>query len=376
MKVAVIKLGSRIIFGNKIGTSGGAGEAYNLIMMLANGGAEVDCYTQLMPDDTEIHNVRRFDLEQNIEKIYDAYDALVVINGNITFFGGEENRLGILNYKLINNFIGPVFYIYCDPSLELKQIWPDISRKKWASNWNQDDIEIKRPINVISQSYNLQMVKEIFEKQNIVVGSVVQYPFQKFPLLKFAFSDSSALVEDRDIDLIYGGTYRSGRRENKIVEFYFGYPEDIKVEIFGKIKEDNFTPKKIENLSKPMFSKSVDYSDMINKMRTAKAHVVIGDSRYPKIEMIAQRVYESMLAGCVTFIDESLDHKRRVFGETDIGEFSYVRNRDEAVAKIRTLNGVNDWKQMAENQLTSVNFDPVSYCNGFVETILSNGEKR
>ena len=47
MKIAVIKLGARIVFGDNIGTSGGSGEARSIINMLLKAKAEVHVFTKI-----------------------------------------------------------------------------------------------------------------------------------------------------------------------------------------------------------------------------------------------------------------------------------------------------------------------------------------
>lgn len=364
MKVAVLKLGARLVFGDKIGTSGGTGEAVSLVDMLSKGGCVVSCYTKLLKTDpTPPHPVAVYDIESNYNEINEmGYDALIVVNGTVNFFGGAEDRSQILNYHVINNFKGPVVYLYCDPNLPLKQIWSSIEKKPWSSNWDKADIEVTRDIHVISQSYNLVKNKAIFESNGYNVASISQYEFQKFPMMRDKAHPS---LFGKSVDISYGGTFRSGRREKKLVDFYFGYPDDISVEVFGKIKLDDFNPKKIDGLRPPTFTGTVDYSKMIEKMSDAKYHIAIGDNMYPDFEMISQRVYESIMAGCVVFLDKEFDKNKRVFPND---EFFYVANRQEAIDKIRNIDD-NDIERLAETQFRAVGFDEKSYCDGFVKLI-------
>ena len=359
MKVAVLKLGARLVFGDKIGTSGGTGEAVSLIEMLVKGGCTVDCYTQVLPSDPKPDHVNVYDIKQLPTK---GYDALIVVNGTVNFFGGVEDVEQILNYKIINAFDGPVVYLYCDPNLPLKQIWSSIEKKPWASNWNKDDILVTRDIHVISQSYNLVKNKAIFESNGYTVASIQQYDFQKFPMMR---DKAPEPLFGKNVDISYGGTFRSGRREKKLVDFYFGYPDDISVEVFGKIKLDDFNEKKIAGLKPPMFTGAVDYSKMIPKMSDAKYHIAIGDNQYPDFEMISQRVYEAIMAGCVVFLDKEFDKNKRVFPNHD---FFYVSNRDEVIHKIRNITD-EELSVLAYSQHEAVGFNESVYCDEFVKLI-------
>jgi hypothetical protein len=370
MKVAVIKLGARIMFGEGMGTSGGSGEASSLINMLVKGGAEVHCYTKILSKDEKPNHVVMHQIEEEFDAIPQVgYDALMVINGNVNFFGGAEDVSQILNYHIINHFPKEVFYLYCDPNLPLKQIWDSMSKKPWCSKWNKEDIEITRTIKVICQIYNTVLAKEQFKKLNVDVLS--SYEFQKFPMM---FPKPKPSILGRITDISYGGTFRSGRREKKLVDFYFGYPEDISVEIFGKIDLAHFTEKRIEGLTPPVFTGAVNYDKMLFKMTEALCHIVIGDNKYPAFEMISQRTYESIMAGCITFVDKEFDPNKQVFGDSELGKFLYVSDRNDVIDKIRLLKEMSkdDISALAEEQFKLVNFDETTYCNNFTKLIEEN----
>lgn len=367
MKVAVLKLGARIVFGSKVGSSGGSGEAASLIDMLTKGGVDVHCFTKILAKDENPSHVTLLDINDSFQQIVTPeYGALIVINGAVNFFGGQEDPSQILNYRVINQFTGPVYYIYCDPNLPLKQIWSSIEKKPWASNWSKSDIEITKPIHVVSQSYNLVKNKELFEKQGYTVASIQQYDFQKFPMM---FEQIEEPLFGKTIDISYGGTFRSGRREKKLIEFYFGYPTSINIEVFGKIKQTDFNEKKIANLRPPLFTGPVDYNKMITKMSSSKCHIAIGDNQYPDFEMISQRVYESIMAGCLVFIDVEFDKNKRIFGHNKyLSGFSYVKNRDEVVERFNSLSD-EDIQKIVKLQHIVVDFNEKEYCENFVKLL-------
>lgn len=369
MKVAVIKLGARIVFGENIGSSGGSGEAASIINMLERGGAEVHVYTKILNKDVIPTHVSMHQILTEHHGVNEkGFDALLVINGNVNYFGGEDDPAQTMNYWMINNFKGPVFYVYCDPSLPLRQIWPIVVRKPWASNYRESDINITRTdIRVICQIYNTSRCREIFRKNGFEVKSVSQYPLEKFPMM---FSAQPSLLP-REVDIAYGGTFRSGRREKKLIDFYFGYPPEIAVNVFGRIALKDFNPALIEGLRAPSFSGPVNYDKMIERMSRAVSHVVIGDTKYPEYEMISQRAYESIKAGCVTMIDSDFDRKRRVFGSNkELSELLYV---DDRTAVLERLNSIRRdelaIRQIADEQRRAVNFDPDTFCRDFVELI-------
>lgn len=367
MKVGVVKLGARISF-NANDTSGGNGEARSIIKMLHGGGAEVHIYTKILKKDTLVpeyhwHNIEETEIDETA--FVSCLDALVVLNGNVNFFGGAEDRAQLLNYKIINKFRGPVFYIYCDPALKLKQVWPAVAKKPWASNWKQEDLEITRSdLIYISQPHDVDKVIRDFKKNDIRPCHIVHYPMEQFPCL----NPQLPFNPEPEVDLSYGGTMRGGKRYEKMIKFYFGHPEDILVEMFGKITEQDFAG---EVLRMPKFTGPIRYDEMLPKMNKSMAHCVIGDPYYEEINDMAQRAYESIWSNVVTFIDHDLDQLRRVYGrDKNLADFLYVQDRAELSEKIQLLKADNELrKQILDDQIKAIDFEPTRYCKNFVSLL-------
>ena len=369
MKVALIKLGSRIAISSRA-TSGGTGEALSIIKMLTNSNVNVDVYTEILSKD-EIDN-----LDFNIYNIEDTYkdinnknyNALIVLNGNVNYFGGVDSPPQTLNYYIINNFKGKVFYILCDCNLILKQVWKSIENKNWANNYKKDDINITRnDIIYISQPRDIIKLKNKLSKLDIIIDDIIHYPFEKFPLVT---SEYLQINPEYKYDISYGGTFRGGKREKDMIKFYFGYPEDIKVEMFGKITESNFNKKLIENLRLPDFNKAVPYNEFNNKMSDSLATIIIGDPLYKQLDDLAQRIYESILVGNIVFIDSSYDYNKRVFKNEELIKFNYVSNKEEVIDRIRLLKEDKDLRNhIIELQRQDTKIDINKYCNDFVNII-------
>lgn len=398
MKVAVIKLGSRISF-NANDTSGGNGEARSIIKMLHEGGAEVHIFTKILKKDNlvpeyhwhDLTKILNSSLESRYGRLFSglpssytqlqrsgqpfnpSFDALVVLNGNVNFFGGAEDPEQLLNYAAINNFGGPVYYILCDPELTLKQVWPSVEKKEWASNWSDSLLNITRnDITFVSQPHDVEKVLAELGNNEVKPAKIVHYPFEKFPCLNVPL----AFNENPKVDLSYGGTMRGGKRIAKMLKFYFDHPSDISVEMFGKIDEEDFLKHKkygpqATKLTKPKFTGPVRYDEMLPKMNEAMAHCVIGDPWYEEINDMAQRCYESIWSSVVTFIDHDLDKLRRVYGaDKELSDFLYVKTREELSEKIQLLKtDVETRREIVQAQFLAVGFDPKKYCESFVNLI-------
>lgn len=371
MKTAVIKIGSRIAYGGR-DTSGGNYEAKHIVEMLVKGGASVEIYTKILKKDIIPDNLVIWNIEDKYKTINEeGYDCLICINGNFNMFGGAECPDQILNYWIINKFKGPVFYIYCDPALNLKQVWGSIEKKEWASNWKKEDIYISRKdIRYISQPYDLDAVKDIICTGDIYIPQINYYPFEKFPCM----DEFIPMKENPTVDLSYGGTMRGGKRIKKMLKYYFGYPTDIKVEMFGKIILDDFVDacNKIygKMLQAPVFTKPVDAEEYLVKSNDSISHVVIGDQWYEGRDM-PQRCYQSIWTSVITFIDIDLDPDKKVLGKSEIcSKFNYVSSREDVEKRLRAIKDFPAMrKEIIAEQLNAIRFNEEEFCKGFVKLL-------
>lgn len=375
MIIGVVKLGARISFESQ-GTSGGTGETISLIKMMLGGGAQVVAFSKLIKNETAspLENLLILDAVDMKDEVNTLpLNALCVLNGSVNFFGGAEDPYQLANYHIINNFKGPVFYILCDPELTFKQVWPSVSKKEWGNKYKQSNIEVKRSdIFYVCQPFNTEKVKNALGKTEITnIRGFTHYPFEKFPFL----NTPRKFNEEPMTHLSYGGTMRGGKRAKKMVKYYFGWPEDITVEMFGKIDLDDFKPKLLQgDVRPPIFTGPVQYDKMLHKMNQSMSHIVIGDPWYEEISDMAQRASESINAQCVTFIDNDLDKERRFYSNNkDLADFLYVNSREDAEDKLRLLMyDIQARKDILEEQTKAVNFNSKDYCNGFIEILRSN----
>jgi hypothetical protein len=367
MRIAVLKLGSRISF-NSNDTSGGNGEARAIIKMLKAGGAEVHIITKILSKDVLVEDYFWHDiLDLSVNQVQ-QFDAVVVLNGNVNFFGGQEDAAQLKNYELINAFNGKVFYVLCDPELTFTQVWPSVSKKEWASKWSSNQLMVSRTdIVYLVQPHDVDKVVKELKKNEIVPATAVHFPFEQFPCL----NEVLPFNEAPEVDLSYGGTMRNGRRVKKMIKFYFGHPENISVEMFGKISAEDFSPNLTQGLCFPKFTGPVKYDQMLKKMNNSVSHCVIGDPWYEEINDIPQRLYESIWSGVITFIDNDMDKVKRVWkNDAVLGDFLYVNGKQELSEKINLIKADTALrKQLYNDQINAVNFNAKKYCESFVSLI-------
>jgi hypothetical protein len=361
MKIALIKLGARLSYKSR-GTSGGIGESLAIIELLKFANVEIHVYTK-NPDECFYNNIYFHNLKEyeNINEL--KYNALLIMNGNVNFFGGAEVPDEMFNYWIINNFKGNIFYILCDPNLTLKQIWKSVEKKEWSKNYKRENVEITRKdITCICQARKIDLIKKLHEKNNIFLKKVVHYPFEKFPLI--TFKDEN-INDNLEWDIIYGGTFRSGKREKDMIKFFFNYPENIKVQMFGKIESLNFNDKYFDHETRePNFGPPVKYSEYNYKMKSGLSTIIIGDELYKELDNLAQRIYESIQIGNIVFIDSSYDKDKKVFKDNFLKRFCYVDNKDDVIKRLKILRSHNV-RTVVELQKKDTKIDKQKYCDDF-----------
>ena len=331
MKFAVIKLGARIANENQ-GIS--SFEAVVVSKMLSIGGNKVDCFTKVSSKDAPIEGLNVLDITENYTKISGNYDALVVLNGNINFFGGVETPEQLLNLNIINNFDGKVFYIFVDTALPLRNVWESVKAKPWGVNYLEKDILITRKdIIYVTISYNTGAVKDITEKTGINPAKVVYFPFEKYVF----FNDRLESVGDKSIDLLYGANSFRPKREKKMVQFYYGLPDDIDVEFYGKMKPSDFNIKNTGNKRIPRFNNTpLKYSENLTYINRGICTLNISDT-FNEGKVLNPRIYETVLANTISFIDHEYDPRKKAFSSPKLQDFLYVRSQRELVEKIKKL---------------------------------------
>lgn len=331
MNIAVIKLGGRIA---NEGHGITAFEAVAVCKMLSIGGLHhTQCYTKISEKDKPIPELSVFEITKHYDKISERHDALIVLNGNINFYGGAETPDQLMNLHIINNFKGPVFYIFIDTLLPLKNVWESIQKKPWGNKYQEKDMLITRDdITYITMCYDTDAVYEITKKTGINPKNVVYFPFEKYAF----FNDRLQYVGTKKTDLIYGANSFRNKREKKFVKYYYDLPNEISVEFYGKMKPEDFNPKLIEGKRPPLFNGPVKFNENLIKMNEAICTVNISDT-FNEGRQLNPRVYETVLANVVSFMDIDYDPQKRAFKNEELKDFLYIKTKTELIEKIKIL---------------------------------------
>lgn len=316
MKIALINMGNNV---TDYKTTPSAETLY-LANSLRSLGCEVDVISN---KDTE--NTTSYENANDPN----TYDRLVVINGSVNFFGGSENY-GVLNaQKFMSAYKSKIYYLLTDIRLGFSQSWPAIQGKEWKVNYSEETLMIKSPIKIISQGINLDIAKDAHKKVSVPDLEYAHFPLERYKIYQDDFV--IAKPTEKKFDLVYGGSFRAGQREQKMVEFLFD--TGLNVEFFGTAKESQFkNKKKYPWTVPPSFGKKVANSEMINKMSEGVATLIIGDKSYND-NFTTLRVWEAMASDAVMLIDEEFDSKHRIIDDARF----YVKNKAELIEMVQKL---------------------------------------
>tara|TARA_B100000497_G_C7553655_1_gene334405 strand:- start:181 stop:888 length:708 start_codon:yes stop_codon:yes gene_type:complete len=175
------------------------------------------------------------------------------------------------------------------------------------------------------------------DKRGITYADIIYFPLQDFIIHEYQPIEY-VKPEDRWLDLIYGGTFRGGHRQDKMIEYYFNYPEHLNIQMFGNIKPEHFSKKKTLDLKFPDFiSKKVKHREFFDRMQTSKATVTISDKLYEG-SAISNRTNESIIGNVVSFIDKGYDPQMRIFNDPLLQKFNYVESRNDVIVRLKYLN--------------------------------------
>lgn len=325
MKTGILNLTSTPI---KIGVNSNATEIINICNDLNERGVYCEVINTIETPEQSLF----FDegLGFNSIYLYEAnqsnYDFILLMNSHPNFFGGKKDDIVIDKFKWLAKCKCPILYLFNDRNLPFEQLWKNIKDREW-NDCIEEDVKIIAPIYVISQFRDLDDVFKINNKYD----NIIECKFIDFGvwILKSNFIENKGLY-----DLIYGGSFRGGRREKKFVDFFFN--KDLNVAFYGTIKLSNFKGN-YQSPPKTWLGK-VPSDQVIEENSLGFSTIIVGEKGYNNnIEII--RIYESILSGAITFIDNDFDQAHFIYPDND---FLYIYNGNDLETKIKTLKTDKD----------------------------------
>lgn len=274
------------------------------------------------------------------------YDKLLVVNGSLNMFGGLEIKNATTIYKLLHKFNNQIYYILTDTNMPFMDYYNHIKGKDFSKQYDENSFKLKEDLIILSQFSNFDYIRNLHK--NISIKDIIFVPWAlwKLELPLDDFTASQILL--RTTDLIYGGSFRSGKRLQKMLDYFFN--KNIVVELFGNLEKSNFKDSLVQKY--PIFSGKVPANMVISKNSEALATIVIGDQNYNN-NTVTLRVYESLLSDAIVFIDNDFDTEHKILND----DFLYVNSGKELEEKILLLKSDNslrnkylqNQKQLAED---------------------------
>ena len=280
----------------------GCTEAKTIIDILERSGKfEIGVLTKILdkdylPSKYEFYSTLELGHE-DMEKFFaeKKFDYMVVINGSINCFGGAEDAMvpDLCIYRMMHYFPGKVFYCQCDLAINLMlDVHEYISSKPWASKYKREEYDISgKDITMLTQANDLDAhLKEVNKPKmyQFKREQLKHFSFEKYPvIMPFAHVERNEVPK---YDLGYGGTLRGGRRIKKLVKYYFGYPDGISVNLYGKLDD----PKLLErakkaygdNMKMPELGTICNFVDNGKVLNQSLATIVIGDEIFERTQNV------------------------------------------------------------------------------------------
>ena len=177
---------------------------------------------------------------------------------------------------------------------------------------------------------------------SIISADVKYIPWS---LWKLELLDQLPTIENskKEVDLIYGGSFRSGKRVKKMLEYFFN-KDKISVELYGNISLDQFD--KYTFTTAPKFLNKIPVEEVIAKNNSGIATLIIGDKHYND-STITLRVWESLLSDALVFMDHEFNTSHNILKN----DWLYVKSGIELEQKILMLkNDINLYNKLKDEQ--------------------------
>lgn len=301
MKLAIMKLGANITFSSSNKSAANADILY-FLRQLDISKHDIMLVTHHTRNTIIPKRIRSIELwKEPLIRAFHGFDAIVVFNGSLNFFGGAKDPGILALYKVCAKSDLPIIWVYTDGQLIFKQLWPSIKKRDWAQDLKESDYHIPPDrVRYLSQFRDLVKVNnKLDEKPDYIYPSqVIHYPLAITILAKHEqyIKFKTIPFEERDYDLVYGGATRNTHKRKRIEHYYNDPKYDTMV--FGNLRGVSVPHARIV----PKCS----YQDFIRYQSLGRATILIGDQFYNN-NNFSLRFYEAILADVIPFIDNQLD---------------------------------------------------------------------
>lgn len=263
------------------------------------------------------------------------YDILLIMNAGMDFYGGEMQKSNgkIMEFICNTREDCKIFYLMNDISLPFVQVGHKfISKKMYIGIYDPQDYIIKKPITILTDFSDHAHVRRLntnsLSKHQI--EDIITLPTSKL-ILENPDWRSLEVKNTNEFDLIYGGSFRSGKRADVMYEYFIKTCGELNNAFYGSLKEKHFEKflKPDDNI--PVLLGKVPSNEVIKNNARGIASVLMTEKGYT--DFVTRRVIETMLGNCVMFYDEKFT-RYDVMVDKD---FQIVSSGEELVKKVKEL---------------------------------------
>jgi len=325
LNLGVCKVGANITQSTSIQTASNF-DLFSILPILSEAGHTVRIFTRITRN-TKIKKPYLFHDLMKVES-FDKLDALIIFGGPVQFFGGQEDPGFMKLWDLLNSYKGKIYMVMTDSRYPLMQLWEYMLLKDWHKKYDRERLYVYRnDIQYIYQGRDTYKLFEMCQRRDRYV-TIKQENIHHFPIdwaiMLNPPEPKLKSLEDRPYMLAYGGSNRDANRKNRFAEYYTN--NGLETCLFGSIK--------VDGEKNPMGT--VAHKSFINQMSKSVSTVIIGDKFYLD-NFFTLRMYESILAGCITFIDSDLDTERLFYNDIRLKELLYVHSVGEMKEKLEYI---------------------------------------
>ena len=334
MKIAILKGGTNITFSSSNKSAANADILYAL-RVIDPSQHECTIVTNRTRNTFLPKPLKFLDLKMATVSDFAKFDAVLVFNFSINFFGGKEDPSLLNMYRILAKTDVPIYYANTDGQLMFKQLWPSIWKRDWAKDYNETDFYIKPDkVRYITQGRNEAKMEALIvgkpDHIRVPTSQVRHFRWDATILAKHEkyFSKPPKPFSERPFELAFGGATRNTHKRKMIERYYQG--DEMRTLLFGNLRGVSTKSAKVE----PKCS----YQQFIKNMERAEGTVIVGDVAYND-NFFTLRMYESLLAGCLVFIDNQLDPRRLFYKQTkEECNILYVSNAQSVASLFRMMS--------------------------------------
>lgn len=349
-----IKIGLTTLSGAKIyeGKNSNSSEILAIAQSLNNVGLDCDILSDGIKNLTETkqqRTVNLFDIPTEHPSSSDInyhivdynttnpkqYDILLIMNAGMDFYGGEiqKSTIKIMDFIQGTSDNCKIFYLMNDIALPFVQLGHKIlSKKNFDGGINPKNYILNKPITILTDFSDHEYIKKLNTNHLCQhnIDDVITLPTNKL-ILEDPNWKSLAVENTSEFDLIYGGSFRSGKRAKDMYEYFIKTGKELKNAFYGSLKEKHFEKFLQSDGVVPEILGKMPSNEVIKNNARGIASVIMTEKCYT--DFVTRRVIETILGGCVMFYDEK-------FARYDVmvdKDFQIVNSSEELIEKVKEL---------------------------------------